>query len=76
MLNLKKIVAVAMLMVSASAYAGWESATNTGESETGDWRYTRCHYETLGGFRFSTVIEGRLCPYRVEINPETGQVKK
>lgn len=46
----------------------------TGESSTGDPILTKCHYETITGYKFSVVVRG-MCPYIVKINPETEQVK-
>ena len=76
MRNIKKYLAIFGLSVlSASAYADWLTATNTGESRTGDIFYTQCHYETLGGLRFSITVKG-ICPFSVKYNPETGQVQR
>lgn len=71
----KLLLATFTLFVSTASYAGWETGYRTGESDTGDWRYTRCYYETMHGYEFSIVVKG-MCPYSVKINPETGQVQK
>ncbi len=52
----------------------WQSATNVGRESSGDPLLSRCIYQTLGGYRFSTIFRG-LCPFTVEVNPETSQVK-
>src|ERR1700682_6213258 len=64
------------LVTAPSAYSkgGWEGATNTGSERTADAMLTRCTYQTLGGFRFSTTSRG-LCAFSVEVNPDTGKVE-
>lgn len=72
-MKLKKLMLLVIGLASSNmVFADWESATNTGQSETGDYRYTRCHYETLMGFRFSIVVQG-FCPLSIQFNPETQQ---
>ncbi|MBA3034166.1 MAG: hypothetical protein KKF85_14290 [Gammaproteobacteria bacterium] len=71
------LTALALLIggtTTALAYGQWETATNTGNSPTGDFMLTQCHYRTLGGYSFSILVRG-FCPLSVSINPETGQVK-
>ncbi|MDC2825031.1 hypothetical protein PHA51_03120 [Rodentibacter pneumotropicus] len=76
MYQIKKwAIAMVFCGLSTVALADWERGTSVDEQETGDWRYTKCIYETLGGFRFSMINKG-LCPFSVEVNPETGQVRK
>jgi hypothetical protein len=53
----------------------WESATNMGQESTGDGMLTRCTYQTLGGYNFSTNVRG-VCPITVKVNPETRQVRE
>lgn len=69
---------VLMLFAAVSSVAGaqgrWESASNVGQESTGDAMLTRCSYQTIGGYRFTTISRG-ICPFSVEINPETGKVK-
>jgi len=61
--------------VAAYAYGEWQSATNTGQEKTGDMFLTKCLYKTLGGYEFYIIVRG-LCPFSVQVNPESGQVKK
>ncbi|MDD6911737.1 hypothetical protein [Actinobacillus minor] len=76
MCKLERIMFLAVgLGTSSMALAEWESAYSSGESDTGDIRYTRCHYETIGGFRFSIIVKG-ICPVTIEFNPETQQWRK
>ena len=78
MLLRRYILVMFMVVVgtaSAQNYGRWETATNIGESSTGDLMLTRCHYQTLGGYEFSIVVRG-MCPFSVQVNPETGQVKR
>ena len=60
---------------SSSPGGRWESATNVGQESTNDAMLTRCIYQTLGGYRFSTTARG-LCPFTVQFNPETRQVRE
>lgn len=53
----------------------WQSATNVNREPTGDPMLTRCIYRTIGGYEFSINARG-LCPYMVQINPETNQVRR
>ena len=61
--------------ISAIAQNQWESAANVGQQPTGDLMLTRCSYRTIGGYSFSIVVRSSVCPFRVEVNPETGQVR-
>lgn len=72
----RRLLLVAMFLMAQTAMAQgrWESATNTGQEATGDSMITRCSYQTLGGFRFSTTYRG-LCPFTVDVNAETGKVR-
>jgi len=58
---------------AAAQFGGWESATNTGQESAGGM-VTRCYYRTLGGYEF-TVNERGLCPFSVQVNPETREVR-
>lgn len=72
------LAAAAFLFVNqafAQNYGYWEAATFTGQSPTGDAMLTRCSYRTLGGYEFSIIVRG-ICPFSVQVNPETGQVKR
>jgi len=62
------------LVSVANAQGRWEFATNSGQENTGDPLLTRCAYQTIGGYRFSATYRG-LCPFSVEVNPETGKVR-
>ncbi len=78
---MKKIAAILVIVCMILSFgsfgqSGWESATNVGQERTGDGMLTRCIYQTIGGYRFSTVVRGTVCPFSVMVNPETGQVKK
>jgi len=65
--------------VRASAYnapvshSRSEPATLQGQQPSGDPMWQKCVYQTLGGYRFSTNQRG-ICPYTVEVNPESGNV--
>lgn len=73
MCKLGKLIFLAVgLGTSSLASADWEYASNTGQSETGDFRYTRCYYKTMMGFEFAIVIQ-RFCPISIEFDPETQQ---
>ena len=62
------------LCAGANAQGRWESATNTGQESSGDPMLTRCTYQTIGGYRFSSTYRG-ICPFSVDVNPETGKVR-
>lgn len=62
------------LCAGANAQGRWESAANTGQEGTGDPMLTRCTYQTIGGYRFSSTYRG-ICPFSVDVNPETGKVR-
>lgn len=53
----------------------WDSATLTTEMNTGDHSIKNCSYKTLRGFEFNINIRKYICPYRVQINVESMQVK-
>jgi hypothetical protein len=53
---------------------GWESARKTGQQSTGDYSVKRCLYKTSRGYEFSVDYKGG-CPYSVDINIESGQVR-
>ena len=54
----------------------WQSARNIGSNETGDYSIKNCLYRTIGGFLFSiNRTDFRICPYSVQVNPTTGQVR-
>ena len=75
-MKLRKLILLAIgLSYSSMVFADWQTAHNTGQSETGDIFYTRCHYETIGGFRFSIIVKG-FCPFSIEFNPETQQWRR
>ncbi len=57
------------------AQGRWESATNIGKERTGDLMLTRCIYKTLGGYQFSIVVRSLVCPFSIQVNPETGQYR-
>jgi hypothetical protein len=74
----RAILCLAVLMLSfatpAVAQNGrWESASNTGQESAGGM-VTRCYYRTLGGYEFSMDQRG-LCPFSVQVNPETREVR-
>lgn len=74
---LRSAWAAIFLLLTYPAYAQssqWETATNTGQKQTGQWNITRCLYRTIGGFEFSTNEKG-LCPFSVKVNPQTMEVK-
>ena len=58
-----------------SAMGRWQSAQNIGQETTGDPMLIRCSYQTLGGYRFSTTARG-VCPYSVQVDPETREVRQ
>ena len=54
----------------------WQSARNIGSNETGDYSIKNCLYRTVTGFSFSmNRTNFRICPYSVQVNPTTGQVR-
>lgn len=67
-------ILAAVVPSGVGAQGHWESASNTGQSSTGDAMLTRCAYQTIGGYRFTTTSRG-VCPFTVEIDPETGKVR-
>lgn len=69
------IFVVCFCINNAFAQGRWERATNISQSLTGDPMLVKCFYQTLGGFEFSIIVRG-ICPFSIEINPETGQWKK
>lgn len=69
------LVAALVALMSSQALAGYETATNIGQEKTGDLILTRCLYRTMGGYQFSIIVRGGLCPFSVEIDPETGRVR-
>ena len=74
-----QFIGLGLLLFASAAYpqnyGRWETATNTGQSSTGDIMLTRCNYQTLGGYEFSIIVRG-ICPFSVQVNPETGHVKR
>ena len=58
------------------AQGRWERATNIGQERTGDIMLNRCIYQTLGGYQFSIVVRSSVCPFSVQVNPETGQYRR
>ncbi|MBF0750734.1 MULTISPECIES: hypothetical protein [unclassified Pasteurella] len=71
----KLMLLVFGVVASSVALADWEYATNIGESDTGDVFYTRCYYETLGGFKVSIVVKG-FCPMSIEVDPERNKWRR
>lgn len=74
----KFAIAISVLLLASTvvfAEGRWESATNVAEEPTGDSMLTKCIYETIGGYRFSIVSRG-ICPFSVQVNPETGRVRR
>jgi len=67
-------ILAASVAFGAGAQDRWESATNIGQQSAEDPMLTRCSYQTIGGYRFSTISRG-VCPFAVEVNPETGKVR-
>ncbi len=65
-----------LVFASCPAIAGdqWEAATNTGQETTNDPFLSRCKYQTVRGYMFSTTHRG-LCPFSVEVEPESGRVR-
>ena len=74
------LVVVFVFMFVSTVFAfgidGWEHATNTGSESTGDIFLTRCNYQTLMGYQFSIIVRNSICPFSIEVNPETGQWRK
>lgn len=68
------LAAMAAQAEPMGAVARFENATNVGQEKTGDAMLTRCVYETMGGYRFSIVRRG-MCPFSVQVDPESGQVR-
>lgn len=60
---------------STPAIGQWESAHNVDQEPTGDPLLIRCIYETIGGYRFAMIARG-ICPFVIQVNPETGQVRR
>ena len=58
-----------------SKYELWESASNIGQQITGVPLQTLCIYKTIGGYEFTIIVKG-MCPYVVQVNLVSGQVKK
>ena len=69
------VLGFSALSSSAFAQGQWENAYNEGQESTGDMMLTKCIYKTIGGFSFSIIVRG-MCPYSVNVNPETGQVQR
>ncbi|MCH4246288.1 MAG: hypothetical protein LKF82_00395 [Acinetobacter populi] len=67
-----------LMLLSMNSFADyrWERANLVDTQDTGDYSLKRCIYETYRGYRFAMIHRGYSCPYSVQINPETGQVKK
>lgn len=75
MISLKKITILFTGLASASqAFADWESA-NLEEEIQSSGIYRTCIYESTSGYRFSIQNRG-FCPLIVQVDPETGRVKK
>lgn len=72
----KFIILIMGLWTSSIVLADWEYASYNGRSETGDYRYIRCHYKTWGGFEFAIVVNKSFCPNSIEFDPETQQWKE
>lgn len=76
-MKFSKLIAIlvsSLVWTTALSSEQWQVATFRSESRTGDIMLVNCHYETIGGYRFSIVTRGS-CPVIVKINPESGQVK-
>lgn len=73
MRNILLLAVVATSAMAQPAYA-WDYATNTGSAVAGGG-YTKCFYTTIFGYKFSTVTKG-MCPYTVQVDPPSGQVKQ
>ena len=78
-MNLKVVVltcCMSLFAMNSFADYGWESARLVDTQDTGDYSLKRCIYETLRGYQFAMINRGISCPFTVQVNPETGQVKK
>lgn len=71
------LLAGALVTYGTLAYAAeqWDDATLVGMEPAGVM-LTRCQYQTLLGYRFSIVIRDAICPSWVQIDIETGRVKR
>ncbi|MCD8245275.1 MAG: hypothetical protein LUD38_16070 [Parabacteroides sp.] len=68
------LICLSVLVANSPSFAfgGWQSATNTGQAQTGDPMLMQCFYRTIQGYEFSITHRG-LCPFTVQLNPESGQ---
>jgi len=62
--------------LTAFAQASWEVATLVDNVTTDSPESIRCVYQTLGGNRYSIIVNGNLCPLTVTVNTETGEVER
>ena len=74
------ILALALMSAPVGANAqwgrGWESATLTDSRPLqGVYGAYHCEYRTMGGYEFA-IRSRSMCPYSVQINIETGQVRR
>ncbi len=73
-MKLRKLMLLAIGLSSSSmVFANWETAYLKAEHR-GNGLYNTCVYETILGYRFS--LQMPFCQYSVEINTETGMVRK
>lgn len=73
-MKLRKLMLLVIGLSSSSmVLANWESAYLK-EEHRGNGLYNTCMYETISGYRFSLQLT--FCQYSVEVNTETGMVRK
>lgn len=69
------IIGMVLAMSAGMAMADFEYAASVGQ-DLPVGMVTRCHYRTLGGYEFSINVKSPICPFQVEVDVETGQVRK
>jgi hypothetical protein len=75
--TLAMLLVLAGLAQSVTRAADWQMATLTG-AESADAGHMRCHYRALSGYEFSIVstLGVNACPASVQVDLETGQVRR
>lgn len=68
------IVGLVLAVVAGAAMAEFEYATYQG-NDMPVGTTTRCYYRSMSGFEFSINVKG-ACPGSVQVDSETGQVRK
>lgn len=73
MRSLRKLAVLALALgVSVSAFADFITAYNVSDTDQCGIQYCRCKYDA-DGLIFTVNIKSSICPFSIQIDPETGR---